>query len=218
MNCKEAKSLVGRFYDEELNSAERDLMAQHLERCRCCDNDLAALAKLDRCSRRLISPEPSPALWNRIAEQLAASDAGPTVGKRLFIRRHLMGAAAVLAASVVGGLLASVFRRRRGSNAAAAVQKISNDSGQTDPMVVNLSLLGPEDRRLVESQRICAADDCHVRLGAEGPPVKIVLQGTPLFVCCHECELRARAHPKEALAKLQMLEQRHPSGAGTPPR
>jgi hypothetical protein len=124
----------------------------------------------------------------------------------------------MLAASLVVGLLASTFVRRGRSDLASGVE-VPAASGASDAVMVNLSLLGPEDRRLAESQETCAADGCDVQLGAEGPPVKVVLRDMPVLCCSHECELWVRAHPKEAIAKARMLVHRHEtrSGASTAP-
>src|SRR5262249_50402397 len=46
-------------------------------------------------------------------------------------------------------------------------------------------LRGP-DRRLAQEQRYCAVNRDN-RLGAMGAPVKLVLQGEPVFLCCEGC-------------------------------
>jgi hypothetical protein len=201
MDCQRAKSLLGYFYDAELNAAERDVVAKHVDHCQGCAGELASLAQLDRKSRQLTSPEPPPDLWDRIAGRLAAGSAETISRDRVIKRRRFIFAGGALAASVVGGFVTFVLWRRRSTDAGSGAP----DSSPVDPILVNLSLLGPEDRRLVESQEICAAGDCDVRLGAEGRPVKVVLHDTPVFLCSHECEHWARAHPEETLAKLRTL-------------
>jgi hypothetical protein len=217
MNCDEAKGRLGPFYDGELNVAEHDLVAAHIEHCQSCANELAALEQLDRNSRQLRSLDPPPELGDRIAERLAAGRAVPLARPRVVTRRQFAFAAGVLATSAVGGLLASTFVRHRSPAASSGISPLPEGASAVDPILVNLSRLSPHDRRLAESQETCAAEGCDVRLGAEGPPVKVVLLGMPVFCCSRECELWARGHSGEAIAKAQGLVHRHQarSAAGT---
>lgn len=66
--------------------------------------------------------------------------------------------------------------------------------------------LSPSDRSAAELQRWCPnmPDD---RLGTMGTPVKIVLEGKPVFLCCEDCEKDARANPKATLAKVEKLKK-----------
>src|SRR5438105_2693824 len=48
----------------------------------------------------------------------------------------------------------------------------------------NLAKLSPEDRKLAEKQRYCAVEGDESRLGAMGPPVKVMVKGKPVFICC----------------------------------
>jgi multidrug efflux pump subunit AcrA (membrane-fusion protein) len=68
----------------------------------------------------------------------------------------------------------------------------------------NLAKLNPEDRRLAEAQGNCPIQEEN-RLGVMGPPVKIVLNGRPVFLCCKGCETDAREHPEKTLAKVEDL-------------
>jgi hypothetical protein len=54
---------------------------------------------------------------------------------------------------------------------------------------------------------VCAAKGCNNQLGADGPPVRAVLDSKHVFCCCPECERWVLAHPKEALAKVSHLTQ-----------
>lgn len=69
-----------------------------------------------------------------------------------------------------------------------------------------LSKLSVDDRTLVEKQRYCPMMDT-VRLGSMGAPVKVVLEGKPIFVCCKECESEAKEDSKKALASAEKLKK-----------
>ena len=208
MNCDRAKSLLNWFYDGELDAADRKLVAEHLEHCPSCAAELAGLAELDRTSRQLVAPEPPAALWDRIVSQLPAPAAGKAARSRMVGRRRFLLAGGALAASVLGGIL--IYRtggQKKPDNAGDGVVEVPpDDAHQEDAVGRNLALLSPEDRRLVEVQHVCL---CGKPLGAAGRPVKAVLLNEPVFLCCEECEQWAKAHPKEAVARVHELEAHH---------
>ena len=43
------------------------------------------------------------------------------------------------------------------------------------------------------------------RLGSMGPPLKLDIDGQPVFVCCAGCKKKALADPKATLAKVAEL-------------
>src|SRR5207302_8986431 len=71
----------------------------------------------------------------------------------------------------------------------------------------NLAKLGEEDRRLAEAQKYCPVEQGNL-LGSMGKPVKLVLQGQPVFLCCASCEDEAKANPRseEHTSELQSRE------------
>lgn len=80
-----------------------------------------------------------------------------------------------------------------------------------DPEIVAaLAKLAPEDRALAESQRYCAVLNDN-RLGSMGPPVKLIVDGQPVFLCCEGCQKRALADPQTTVAKVKKL--RHENAA-----
>lgn len=72
--------------------------------------------------------------------------------------------------------------------------------GSDRKLELTLAKLSPEDRKLVESQKFCPvlADS---RLGSMGVPVKVMINGQPVFVCCNACSKQAL----EADATLQKV-------------
>src|SRR5262249_3435145 len=50
----------------------------------------------------------------------------------------------------------------------------------------NLAKLSPEDRKAAEAQKWCAIETEN-ELGAMGTPIKVVLKGEPVFLCCKMC-------------------------------
>ncbi len=71
----------------------------------------------------------------------------------------------------------------------------------------NLAKLSPEDRKLAEAQKYCAVNNTD-RLGEMDVPVKIVLNGKPVFLCCGACEKQAKKDPDKTLAKVEELKKK----------
>jgi len=68
----------------------------------------------------------------------------------------------------------------------------------------SLARLDPEDRKLAEEQKYCVVQN-DKRLGSMGTPVKIMVKGQPVFLCCGGCEKKALADPDKTLAKVEEL-------------
>jgi membrane fusion protein, copper/silver efflux system len=80
-----------------------------------------------------------------------------------------------------------------------------------------LGQLSPEDRALAAAQKYCVVLRNN-RLGSMGPPVKVVVEGQPVFLCCEGCKAKALADPQATLAALEELRQAAaPAPAPQPP-
>jgi hypothetical protein len=75
---------------------------------------------------------------------------------------------------------------------------------------VALNKLTPADRELAEAQRFCAVMDGSL-LGGMGTPVKVTIEGKPVFLCCPSCEEEAQANPKDIVAKVAQLKKANSS-------
>lgn len=64
--------------------------------------------------------------------------------------------------------------------------------------------LSPEDRALVEAQEWCVVSS-EERLGSMGAPIKLDIEGQPVFICCKGCQKKALADPAKTLATLREL-------------
>jgi Cu(I)/Ag(I) efflux system membrane fusion protein len=63
--------------------------------------------------------------------------------------------------------------------------------------------LSDDDQRSIEAQKFCPIQGR--KLGSMGPPVKVMLEGHPVFLCCSGCKQKAIDHPHETLAKVAEL-------------
>jgi hypothetical protein len=89
----------------------------------------------------------------------------------------------------------------------------STPSDEEQKRMTALASLSPTDRRLAEEQGYCAVLN-ESRLGSMGPPVKLLLHGEAVFVCCKGCESQARANPEKVTEQAKELRRR---GANRPP-
>jgi hypothetical protein len=77
----------------------------------------------------------------------------------------------------------------------------------TDPeqeIQAALKELPEDDRPLASAQRWCAVEQEH-RLGSMGCPVKVILDGKPVFLCCAGCVKRAKSHAKATIANAATM-------------
>lgn len=75
-------------------------------------------------------------------------------------------------------------------------------------IAAELAKLSIKDRRLAEEQRFCAVQNEN-RLGSMGVPVKLMIQGQPVFLCCEGCRDEALANPTKTLERVNQLKKRH---------
>ena len=70
----------------------------------------------------------------------------------------------------------------------------------------NFAKLSDEDRPLAEAQGYCAV--AVKPLGSMGPPLKLMVKGQAVYICCKGCEKKAKSNPDQTLAKVEELKAR----------
>jgi uncharacterized protein (TIGR03000 family) len=83
------------------------------------------------------------------------------------------------------------------------LRAVNNKDVQAE-IKANLDKLSPEDRAAAEAQGFCAVQDNNP-LGSMGKPVKVVLKGEPVFLCCPGCREKAERSPEQTLARVKGL-------------
>jgi hypothetical protein len=78
-----------------------------------------------------------------------------------------------------------------------------DDASEEAEIAAAFAKLSKQDQALAIAQRDCAVLDN--RLGSMGPPIKIMIDGQPVFLCCEGCRKRALANAKAALSKAARL-------------
>ncbi len=86
-----------------------------------------------------------------------------------------------------------------------AVATQAGDSEEEASIKESMAKLAPKDRELAAAQGYCPvlADN---RLGAMGPPIKVMVKDQPVFLCCAGCRKRAMADPDNTLAVVKELQ------------
>jgi hypothetical protein len=85
----------------------------------------------------------------------------------------------------------------------------ADDEAMSPEMLAALSGMSAEDRVLVDKQGICPVAE--YRLGSMGPPKKVDVNGTPVFICCDGCRERLLSEPEKYLAKLADMSHQQPA-------
>lgn len=83
-----------------------------------------------------------------------------------------------------------------------------------DPVAEERAKLSPDDRASVEAQEWCVVSN-EGRLGAMGAPIKLMMGGKPVFVCCEGCVKTAEKDPDATLAKLAELKAKKAATASS---
>jgi hypothetical protein len=105
--------------------------------------------------------------------------------------------------------LATVERIKARSAATVGVSDSDNSRIEDDreaEIEAALAKLSLGDRQAAEAQRFCPVIE-DSRLGSMGPPVKVIVEGQPVFLCCAGCKAKALADPKATLTRVARLKR-----------
>lgn len=108
----------------------------------------------------------------------------------------------------------SIYIGGSGTKAGAPVRP-STPEDTNAKIVAALNKLSPDDRVLAASQKLCVVLEAS-RLGSMGVPIKLILDGQPVFVCCKGCVEEAQADPIRARKRADELRSKGPSKPTAP--
>jgi Cu/Ag efflux protein CusF len=92
---------------------------------------------------------------------------------------------------------------RKTASGSAAIPKDFEEQIQA-----NLAKLSAEDRKLAEAQRLCPVTDERIGDPYMPSPVKIMLKGEPVLLCCKACQKSAEKDPEATLNKIAALKKK----------
>jgi len=78
-----------------------------------------------------------------------------------------------------------------------------DDHGDAD-VAAAMAKLSPEDRKEAEAQKFCAVMSDSL-LGSMGTPMKVEIEGAPVFLCCSGCKSKALKNPEQTLATVAKM-------------
>ena len=84
---------------------------------------------------------------------------------------------------------------------ATAIHDPAEGSAADAGIAAALEELPIEDKSLAETQKICPVSG--ELLGTMGAPIKVDVNGQPVFICCEGCKDKLLSKPEEYLAKLK---------------
>ena len=82
MKCQKVQKLLSAYYDDELSGGVRTSMAEHVQGCSRCGDELTRFAKLSAMAKGLDDPEPPEQIWSGIEAGLDADKASAPIGRR----------------------------------------------------------------------------------------------------------------------------------------
>lgn len=115
----------------------------------------------------------------------------------------IQGAFLVDAETRLNPALGSVYFGGSGGTKAGAVRP-TTPGDEEATIAANLAKLSPADRDLAMSQKLCASQE-NSKLGSMGVPLKFILEGQPVFVCCQACVEEAKTAGAKTLARVKEL-------------
>jgi hypothetical protein len=171
---------------------------------------VAALARLPEADRKLaVAQEYCPILTDNKLGSMGEPVKVMIEGQAVFLCCSGCKKAALAKPQATLAKVASLKQKKPVSD-----EKLGDPKPQTAPpkaaggkdAKINavLAKLPPEDRELAVKQKFCAVLDTS-RLGSMGPPVKVMVEGEPVFVCCEGCRDSALEDPAVTIAKVKKL-------------
>lgn len=173
-------------------------------------------AVIDTGSVKLVYRELGPGEYEGVQIELGPRMAGPEdvtfypvlrgldVGDRIVTAGSFLLDAETRLNPAAGSIYFAGSGGAKASQAGAANVRPSTPDDEDAKVKAALGKLSAADRRLAEAQELCAVLK-DSRLGSMGPPVKIMIRGQPVFVCCQGCAQQALENPTKTLEKVAAL-------------
>ncbi len=163
-------------------------------------------AVIDTGARKVVYREAGPSLYEGVEVEL-----GPRCGDYYPVLRGLQAGDKVAGAGsflidaetrLTGGLGSTYYGASGGPDQKGRTTTVQPSTASDEDVEVKEAMdkLSSEDRALAEAQRSCPITG--KRLGSMGVPVKIVLKGRPILVCCPFCLDKAKANEQTTLDQI----------------
>jgi RND family efflux transporter MFP subunit len=177
-------------------------------------------AVIDTGSRKIVYRESGPDVFDGVEVQL-----GPRCGAFYPVLSGLQAGDRVAASGsflidaetrLTAGAASTYFGASAGPQGthdhSATSGRPSMTRDDADKAAAGLAKLSPEDRKRAETQRYCPVLTDNL-LGIMGKPVKVLVNGQPIFLCCKNCVSQALANAAKTIAKVNEAKARATSGS-----
>jgi len=160
-------------------------------------------AVVDTGATKVVFVESMPGMFDGVEVVL-----GPRCGEYYSVVRGLAAGQKVATAGAFlldaetrlnPGLAAGYFGANRGERTASP-EPVKKTRDAPSPATIALQALAPEDRIRAERQKLCPVTN--QPLGSMGVPMRVVVSGQVVFLCCDGCEDKIKQEPAKYLAKL----------------
>jgi Cu(I)/Ag(I) efflux system membrane fusion protein len=163
-------------------------------------------AVIDTGAETFVYREAKPGVYDGVLVKLGSrcGDFYPVLaGLRPGDKVVTAGSFLVDAETRLGGGANWTFLGATGSSSDRATKSPVSAEKKDDPKIrVNLMKLSPADRELAIAQKLCVVQKEN-RLGSMGVPVKVMLEGQPVFLCCSGCVDEAKEQAPRILKELE---------------
>lgn len=197
-------------------AASRDRGAEMLDEGRVLAVPEGAV--IDTGSQHIVYREASPGVYEGVSAALGPAMAGPDGAIFYPVLRGLdhgdkvvtTGSFLVDAETRLNPAAGSIYfggsgGAQSGRSSVTTVRPTTPDD--PDALIeAALAKLSAEDRALAEQQRFCPVLPDN-RLGVMGTPVKVFVEGQPVFLCCAGCKTKALKDPKATLERVALLKR-----------
>jgi hypothetical protein len=122
--------------------------------------------------------------------------------------RWTLGDAVTLAALTVAVLVAGCGQREAADKPQEPAGEADKQAAREKKIEANRAKLSAEDRALVDEQDCCAVQTRN-KLGGMGVPMKVLVKGQPVFLCCEGCKSTAEEDPDKTLKTVAELKARN---------
>jgi hypothetical protein len=104
--------------------------------------------------------------------------------------------------------LETVEALKKSGTAPAPAPQPPSAAGEEARVRANLDTLPREERPLAAAQKFCPVTEERLGDPAMGVPVKVLVEGQPVFLCCKSCQKAALKDAAGTLAKVKELKAR----------
>jgi Cu(I)/Ag(I) efflux system membrane fusion protein len=178
-----------------------------------------ANAVIDTGSRKVVYRQASPGVYEGLEVQLGPRcgdyypvESGLRAGERVATNGSFLIDAETRLNPAAGS---TYFGASGGPRDTSAGHQSQISKKEEDRIRTGLAKLSASDRRLADAQRFCAIQTDN-RLGSMGPPIKIMIENQPIFLCCAGCQKEAVDHPTQTLARAENMKAKVKSNKEKP--